>query len=74
MPLEALLIPENLTDSDSDGIGGGTGCNSIFTVPTTCSRPSIEMVGFITVPTTCSRPSIEMVGFIYVFISPCSLS
>ena len=44
----------------------------IFTVPTTCSRPSIEMVGFmylfITVPTTCSRPSIEMVGFIYLFI------
>ena len=41
----------------------------IFTVPTTCSRPSIEMVGFIiifTVPTTCSRLSIEMVGFIYV--------
>ena len=29
MPLEALLIPENLTDSDSDGIGGGTGCNFI---------------------------------------------
>ena len=26
MPLEALLIPDNLTDSDSDGIGGGTGC------------------------------------------------
>ena len=48
MPLEALLIPVNLTDSDSDGINGGTGCNFIFfTVPTTCSRPSIEMVGFI---------------------------
>ena len=30
MPLEALLIPENLTDSDSDGIGGGTGCNFIL--------------------------------------------
>ena len=30
MPLEALLVPENLTDSDSDGIGGGTGCNFIF--------------------------------------------
>ena len=30
MPLEALLISENLTDSDSDGIGGGTGCNFIF--------------------------------------------
>ena len=30
MPLEALLIPENLTDSDSDGIGGGTGCNFIY--------------------------------------------
>ena len=44
---------------------------SIFTVLTTCSRPSIEMVGFmyvcITVPTTC-RPSIEMVGFMYLFI------
>ena len=91
MPLEALLIPVNLTDSDSDGINGGTGCNFILlcrllvvgpvlkwlalfiTVPTTCSRPSIEMVGFITVPTTCSRPSIEMVGFIYLCFSPCSL-
>ena len=30
MPFEALLIPENLTDSDFDGIGGGTGCNFIF--------------------------------------------
>ena len=30
MPLEAPLIPENLTDSDSEGIGGGTGCNFIF--------------------------------------------
>ena len=30
MPLEALLILENLTDSDSDGIGGGTGCNFII--------------------------------------------
>ena len=43
-----------------------------ITVPTTCSRPSIEMVDFmylfITVPTSCSRPSIEMVGFIYLFI------
>ena len=29
MPLEALLIPDNLTDSDSEGIGGGTGCNFI---------------------------------------------
>ena len=30
MPLEALLIPVNLTDSDFDGITGGTGCNFIF--------------------------------------------
>ena len=30
MPLEILLIPENLTDSDSDGISGGTGCNYIY--------------------------------------------
>ena len=32
MPLEALLIPENLTDSDSDGIARGTGCNFIFLI------------------------------------------
>ena len=30
MQLEALLIPNNLTDSDPDGIDGGTGCNFIF--------------------------------------------
>ena len=30
MPLEALLIPEKLTDGDCDGIGGGTGCNFIY--------------------------------------------
>ena len=48
MPLEALLIPVNLTNSDYDGINGGTCCSFIFfTVPTTCSRPSIEMVGFM---------------------------
>ena len=47
MPLEALLIPVNPTNSDYDGINGVTGCNFIFTVPTTCSRPSIEMVGFM---------------------------
>ena len=30
MSLEALLIPDNLTDSASDGIDGSTGCNFIF--------------------------------------------
>ena len=30
MPLEALFISENLTDSDCDGIGEGTGCNFVF--------------------------------------------
>ena len=30
MPLEALLISENLTDSDPDGISGSTGCNYIL--------------------------------------------
>ena len=30
MPLEALLIPVNLTNSDYDGINGGTGCNFFF--------------------------------------------
>ena len=33
MPLEALLTPDNLTYSTSDGIGGGTGCNFIFLFP-----------------------------------------
>ena len=54
MPLEALLIPVNPTNSDYDGINGGTGCNFIW------------LALFITVPTTCSRPSIEMIGFMYV--------
>ena len=30
MPLEALLIPVNPTNSDYDGINGGIGCNFIF--------------------------------------------
>ena len=30
MPLEALFIPDNLTDSDSDGSNGGRGCNFIL--------------------------------------------
>ena len=30
MSLEALLIPDDLTDSVSDGINGGTGCNYIL--------------------------------------------
>ena len=30
MPLEALLIPVNLTNSDYHAINGGTGCNFIF--------------------------------------------
>ena len=33
MPLEALLVPDYLTDSDSDGIGGGTVCNFIYFFP-----------------------------------------
>ena len=39
MPLEALLIPDNLTDSDSDGINRGTGCN-LYLIALFCS-PSI---------------------------------
>ena len=30
MPLEALLIPDNLTHSESDDIEGGTGCIVYF--------------------------------------------
>ena len=29
MTLKALLIPDNLTDSDSESIDGGTGCTFI---------------------------------------------
>ena len=47
MPLEALLILVNLTNSDYDGINGGTGCNFIlfiylfiyFSVFTPLTRP-----------------------------------
>ena len=39
MPLEALLIQVNLTDSDSDGINGGTGCNFIYLCISPCSLP-----------------------------------
>ena len=31
MSLEALFVSDNLTDSDSDGIDGGTNCNFICT-------------------------------------------
>ena len=70
MPLEALLIPVNPTNSDYDGINGGTSCNFIFLL---CRLLVVGLVLkslalFITVPITCSRPSIEMVGFMYLFI------
>ena len=67
MPLEALLIPVNLTNSDCDGINGGTGCNFIFFIYLFLRVHSPDKT-VITVPTTCSRPSIEMVGFIYLFM------
>ena len=77
MPLEALLISDNLTDSDSDGIDGCTDCNFIFLL---CRLlvvgPVLKWLAlfmylfiylfFITVLTTCSRPSIEMVAFIII--------
>ena len=37
MPLEALLTPDNLTYSASDGIGGGTGYNFIYIFFSPCS-------------------------------------
>ena len=45
MPFEALLIPEILIDSDPMAFAEAQFV--VFTVLTTCSRPSIEMVGFI---------------------------
>ena len=48
MPLEALLIQVNLTDSDSDGINGGTGCNFIFffivDAPIQCASFYVERI------------------------------
>ena len=44
MPLEALLISGNLTDSDFDGIGGGTGCNFIFFKVEKTKTTSVEDV------------------------------
>ena len=44
MPLEALLIPVNPTNSDYDGINGGTGCNFIFALT------SPDNVNFACVP------------------------
>ena len=41
MPLEALLIPVNPTNSDYDGINGGTGCNFIF-FPSVFSKVSFS--------------------------------
>ena len=48
-------------------------CPDIFTVPTTCSRPSTTMSAFMfffvfTVPTTCSRPSTKMSAFSFCII------
>ena len=68
MSLEALLIFENLTDSDSDGIAEAQVVILYFLL---CRLlvvgPVLKWLAlFITVPTTCSRPSIEMIGFMYV--------
>ena len=41
MPLEALLTPVNLTDSASDGIDGGTGCNFIYRISLNSNPPRI---------------------------------
>ena len=66
MPLEALLITDNLTDSDSDDIEEAQVvmlllCRLLVVGPVLKWLPL-----FITVPTTCSRPSIEMVAFIII--------
>ena len=60
MPLETLLIPDNLTESDSDGIGGGTGCKYIFLFMylLLCR---LLVVG-------------PVLKWLALFISPCSLS
>ena len=66
MPLEALLMTDNLTDSDSDGLEEAQVvmlllCRLLVVGPVLKWLPL-----FITVPTTCSRPSIEMVAFIII--------
>ena len=48
MPLEALLTPDNLTYSASDGISGGTGCNYIFLLLLFLSPCSLSWPGRFT--------------------------
>ena len=62
MPLEALLIPVNFADSDSDGINGGTGCNFIFL-----------LCRLLVVGPVLKWLALFIYLFIYLFISPCSL-
>ena len=75
MPLEALLIQVNLTDSDSDGINGGTGCNFIFLL---CRLlvvgPVLKWLALLLCRLLVVGPVLKWLAlFIYVFISPCSL-
>ena len=57
MPLEALLIPVNLTDSDSDGINGGTGCNFIFFIYFSVFTPLTRPLYIISSNLACSSVS-----------------
>ena len=78
MPLEALLIPVNLTDSDSDGINGGTGCNLIFLLCLLLVGPVLKWLALLLCRLLVVGPVLKWLAlciylFIYLCISPCSL-
>ena len=63
MPLEALLTPDNLTYSASDGISEGTGCNFIY-----------FFIYLLLCLLLVVGPILKWLAFfMYVFISPCSI-
>ena len=71
MPLEALLIPVNPTNSDYDGINGGTGCNCTFLL--LCRLlvvgPVLKWLGLLLCRLLVVGPVLKWLAlFIYVFL------
>ena len=63
MPLEALLIPVNPTNSDYDGIIGGTGCNFIFFLYLRSVDKWIYCIGLVKIHYSWTSVSLSMISF-----------
>ena len=59
--MEALLTPDNVTDSASDGIDGGTGCNFIFLIYAIAVVDYNGQTGFIVLGLTITPVVIKWV-------------